>query len=135
MLNEDPLGITRSSPEPSPIVSVLLATAACKVMLVLFDITNLPMVSVGTPVIVRVVPVLNWRTSFVAGEVRSGDQFVLVTQEALSAPCQVYVVCPHAVALTIAIKRRQVRMVETLGRYFKARRYFCMVPPFEIYGM
>ncbi|MBI2556041.1 MAG: hypothetical protein HYW13_01200 [Planctomycetes bacterium] len=87
-VSEEPLGITKSSPDPFPTVRVT-AAALCKVILVLFDRTIRPTVWVGTDVIVRVVPVLNCNTSFVAGVVLVGVQLVSVAHEAASAPCQV----------------------------------------------
>ena len=87
-VSAEPAGMTRSVPAPLPIFNVC-ALYDCKVILVLPDITNSPIVCVGTAVIVFVEPSLNCKMLFVAGVVRVGLQFVGVAQEPLSAPIHV----------------------------------------------
>lgn len=93
IVSSEPAATTMSSPAAGEflMVSVLLLEAALSVTLVLFVINNFPIVSDGTPVIVLEDPSLNRRISVLAVDDRVGVQLVLVVQEPLLAPLQVYV--------------------------------------------
>jgi hypothetical protein len=63
--------------------------ALVNVTAVLLEMSNCPIVCVGTEVGVAEPPALNCSTSVAAGVVRVGDQFVETAQDAPALPIQV----------------------------------------------
>src|SRR5947209_8065718 len=83
MLSAEPAATDRSVPAPPAIVRVTGFAAPCRLTVVFPETDNCPIVCVGTAFAVVVAPLLKTSTSFVAGVVRVGVQFVLVAHEAV----------------------------------------------------
>ena len=89
-VNIDPLAMTKLFVEAGPLrLRVWLATVDCRVIVVLLVTNSFPIVCVGTAVTVYAAASLNCITSFAAGVVRVGFQFVLNAQLPPEAPIHV----------------------------------------------